>query len=252
MTGPIDDDKLAGLLKDIYRTAEASPEFKERLRQRLNEQAGISRALESKAFCRRPFLWAPAAAATAVALVLVIVLVVVPVLSPVEAPTPSDALGTLQVRVADAKDEPEVTAIEVTFDNISVHRAGDEGESGGERITVAENLGRTVNLLRLSDIGELLGQDEIEAGHYTQIRVGVTKVRVTIDGVSTDIGLEPTGDAKISSGGLKFVHNFEVRADETTVITIDFDISADKSLVFAGGKWIFKPTIKLDIAPASR
>jgi hypothetical protein len=31
------------------------------------------------------------------------------------------------------------------------------------------------------------------------------------------------------------------------VIIIDFDVSADKSLVFADGKWIFKPTIKLNV-----
>ena len=52
---------------------------------------------------------------------------------------------------------------------------------------------------------------------------------------------------KIPSGELKFVRPFEIEADETTVIIIDFDVSAEKSVVFAGGKWLFKPTIKLDV-----
>ncbi len=49
---------------------------------------------------------------------------------------------------------------------------------------VAEDLDKTVDLLQLSGIGDLLGEDEIEAGHYTQIRVGVVKVEVVIDGVT--------------------------------------------------------------------
>jgi hypothetical protein len=77
--------------------------------------------------------------------------------------------------------------------------------------------------------------------------VGVVRVAVTVNGVSEEIALEPAGDVVLPSGELKFVRPFEVKAGETTIITIDFDISADKSVVFAGGKWLFKPTIKLDI-----
>ncbi len=117
-------------------------------------------------------------AGAAVALILVIALVIVPAISPQKAAP----LGTLEVRVTDAKDKPVVTAINVTFDNITVHRAGD-GDSEGEWIVVSENLNKTVDLLQLSGVGDLLGEDEIQAGHYTQIRVGVVKVVVTVDGV---------------------------------------------------------------------
>jgi len=250
MSGQDNNDRIADLVKQACPPAAASPQFKAKLRQRLDEEAATNRTSAPKSFWRRPFVWAPAAAAMAIAAVLVIVLVIVPALSPNEVPTPPGALGTLEVRVTDAKNQPVVTAIEMTFDNVSVHRAGVEGESEGEWMTVAENLGKTVDLLQLVGVGELLGQDEIKAGHYTQIRVGVVKVAVTIDGSSVDVGLEPTGDAKLPSGELKFVGSFDVEADETTVITIDFNLSADKSLVFADGKWIFKPTIKLDVAPA--
>lgn len=243
MTNEVNDDKLVKILKDIYKTNAPSPEFKERMRRRLNEEAGTNRSPEHGGFWRRPTLWAPAAATMAAALLLVIVLVIVPALSP-------GTFGTLEVRVTDAKNEPVVTAIEVTFDNVSVHRAGVEGESEGEWVTVAANLGKTVDLLQLSGIGELLGHDEIESGHYTQIRVGVVRVRVTMGGDTMDVGLEPLGEADNPSGGLRFVRGFDVEADQTTVIIIDFDLSSDKSLVFAGGKWILKPTIKLNIAPA--
>jgi len=112
---------------------------------------------------------------------------------------------------------------------------------------VAEDLNKTVDLLQLSGIGDLLGEDEIETGKYTQIRVGVVRVEIVVDGVTEEVTLEPVQGAVLPSGELKFIQNFEIEADETTVIIIDFDISADKSVVFAGGKWLFKPTIKLEV-----
>ena len=235
------EEELMKILKNLYRREEASPDFKVKLRQRLDAEAGSATSTSPRPFWQRPILWIPSGVGAAVALVLIIALVIVPMVT-----RPSGAVGTLEVRVTDAKNEPVVTAINVTFDNITVHRAGD-GNSDGEWIVVAEDLGKTVDLLQLSGVGELLGEDEIEAGHYTQIRVGVVRVEIIVDGVSEEVTLEPAGDAKIPSGELKFVRPFEIKADGTTVIIIDFDISADKSVVFAGGKWIFKPTIKLDV-----
>ena len=239
------DKEIMKILKDVYKREEASPGFKAKLRHRLDAEVG-SATSAPRPFWRRPLLWIPSAAGAAVALVLVIAFVIVPAVTRNNAVIPPGPVGTLEVRVTDAKNEPVVTAINITFDNITVHRAGD-GDSDGEWIVVAENLNKTVDLLQLSGIGDLLGEDEIQAGHYTQIRVGVVKVEVVVDGVTEEVALEPAGDAVLPSGELKFVRNFEIKADETTVIIIDFDISADKSVVFAGGKWIFKPTIKLEV-----
>jgi Domain of unknown function (DUF4382) len=235
------EEELMKILKNFYGRQEASPEFKAKLRHRLDAEVGSAVGAAPRPFWRRPSLWIPSAAGAAVALILIIALVIVPALT-----GPSSAVGTLEVRVTDAKNEPLVSAINVTFDNVTVHRAGD-GDADGEWIVVAENLNKTVDLLQLSGIGDLLGEDEIEAGKYTQIRVGVVKVEVVVDGKREEVGLEPAGDAVLPSGELKFIQNFEIRADETTVIIIDFDVSADKSVVFAGGKWVFNPTIKLDV-----
>ena len=233
------DEELMKILKNLYRREEASPDFKVKLRQRLNAEAGN---VAIRPFWQRPSLWIPAVAGAAMALVLVIALVVVPMVT-----RPSGAVGTLEVRVTDAKNEPVVTEINITFDNITVHRAGEDGDSDGEWIVVAEDLNKTVDLLQLSGIGDLLGEDEIETGKYTQIRVGVVRVEIVVDGVTEEVTLEPVQGAVLPSGELKFIQNFEIEADETTVIIIDFDISADKSVVFAGGKWLFKPTIKLEV-----
>jgi len=233
------DEELMKILKNLYRREEASPDFKVKLRQRLNAEAGN---VAIRPFWQRPSLWIPAVAGAAVALVLIIALVVVPMVT-----RPSGAVGTLEVRVTDAKNEPVVTEINITFDNITVHRAGEDGDADGEWIVVAEDLNKTVDLLQLSGIGDLLGEDEIETGKYTQIRVGVVRVEIVVDGVTEEVTLEPVQGAVLPSGELKFIQNFEIEADETTVIIIDFDISADKSVVFAGGKWLFKPTIKLEV-----
>lgn len=239
------DEELMKILKNVYGREEASPDFKVKLRQRLDAEAG-SATTSPRPFWQRPSLWIPAVAGAAVALVLIIAFVIVPAFTRDKAVVPPGSVGTLEVRVTDVKNEPVVTAINITFDNITVHRAGD-GDADGEWIVVAEDLDKTVDLLQLSGIGDLLGEDEIEAGKYTQIRVGVVKVEVVIDGVKEEVTLEPAEAAVLPSGELKFHQPFEVKADETTVIIIDFDISADKSVVFAGGKWIFKPTIKLDV-----
>lgn len=242
MTSHGSDEELMRILKDVYRREDASPGFKVELRQRLDTEAGIA---SPRPFWRRPSLWIPSVAGAAVALVLVIAFVIIPSLT-----GPSSAVGTLEVRVTDAKNEPVVSAINITFDNITVHRAGD-GDADGEWIVVAKDLNKTFDLLQLSGIGDLLGEDEIQAGKYTQIRVGVVGVEVEFvaDGAveTGEATLEPAGDAVLPSGELKFNSPFEIRTDETTVVVIDFDVSADKSVVFAGGKWIFKPTIKLDV-----
>jgi len=236
------EEELMKILKNLYGREEASPDFKLKLRQRLAAEAGSATSISPRPFWQRPILWIPSVAGAAAALVLIIALVIVPAFN-----HPSSALGTLEVRVTDAKNEPVVTAINVTFDNITVHRAGENGDSDGEWIVVAEDLNKTVDLLQLSGIGDLLGEEEIETGKYTQIRVGVVKVEVAIDGDEEEVTLEPVEDVVLPSGELKFIQNFEIGADETTVIIIDFDVSADKSVVYAGGKWLFKPTIKLDV-----
>jgi anti-sigma-K factor RskA len=246
MAGHGNDDEIMKILKDVYRREEASPGFKVKLRHRLDAEAVSATSTSPRPFWRRLSLWIPSAAGTAVALALVIAFVIVPAVTRNNGVVPPGPVGTLEVRVTDAKNEPVVTAINITFDNITVHRAGD-GDSGGEWIVVAENLNKTFDLLQLGGVGDLLGEDEIQAGQYTQIRVGVVSVEVVIDGVTEKVALEPAEDAVLPSGELKLVRPFEVKADETTVITIDFDISADKSVVFAGGEWIFKPTIKLDV-----
>jgi hypothetical protein len=70
------NDKIAQLLKQACPPAAASPEFKAKLQQHLNDQAGALGTESPKPLWQQPFLWIPAAAASAVALALVIYFVV--------------------------------------------------------------------------------------------------------------------------------------------------------------------------------
>lgn len=94
--------------------------------------------------------------------------------------------------------------------------------------------------LKTSGVAGLLGQVTLETGHYTQLRMDVEFVSAVIDGQTVTTGVD------IPSTVLRLVASFEIRENQLTVLTIDFD--ADKSLVFTGdGKTIFKPTVSMTV-----
>ena len=147
--------------------------------------------------------------------------------------------GTIEVRVTDAPPEYDIASIDVTFSEVAVHKAGDDGE--GEWITI-EIVDGSLDLLLLEeeDLEALLATEEVTAGKYTQLRVIIDTIEVTLGGDG-----EPP-EVILPSGKLKFVRPFEVVDGETTILLLDFD--AAESLVATGaGKVIFKPVVKLTI-----
>jgi len=177
--------------------------------------------------------------------------------APTPTPTPSPTTqppggvptGSIEVRVTDAPPEYDITSIMVTVsdseeEGVAVHRADDDGE--GEWITLPITGDNPFDLLQLQaqDLEALLATEEVTAGKYTQIRMTIEKVEVTLgDG-------EPQ-EATLPSGKLKFVRPFEVVDGETTIILLDFD--ASKSVVVTGAgkdgeaKIIVKPVVKLSV-----
>ena len=147
--------------------------------------------------------------------------------------------GILEIRITDAPPERDVSSIIVTLSNIEVHREAETTDGEGEWITVIEGpVSSDLILLRDQGIEEILGDVEIDSGHYTQIRMHVTLNEATIDGETVSEGI------KFPSEVFKTAGNFYIQDGKTTVLTFDFD--AEKSLVFLGnGDIIFKPVIKL-------
>jgi hypothetical protein len=148
-------------------------------------------------------------------------------------------VGTLEIRVIDAPPEYDIESIDVNVSNIDIHKAGDEE---GEWLSVEITGESTFDLLQLqaSDLEALLAEAEIGIGEYTQVRLTLGTVDITMGD-----GSEPP-EFVLPSGELKFVHPFEILEGETTILLLDFD--ADKSIVETGAdKIIFKPVVKMII-----
>jgi len=233
------EENIKKLFQAIYKPVAASPEFKDRLLKHLVTEVSARAEVLAIPLWRRLKLWIPVTAILVLAVIAYVIwlpLTSVPTVTP-PAPSPATPLpsvtvtGILQVRVTDAPAEYEVSAIYVTIANLEVHQSGEEADW-----TMIIDGSRTFELLELEGVEEIWGEEEIEVGHYTQIRMDVESVKATIDGEDKDVFLP--------SGKLKLVGSFEIEAEKTTILTLDFD--ADKSLVFLGsGEVNFKPVIKL-------
>jgi hypothetical protein len=119
---------------------------------------------------------------------------------------------------------------------VRVHYAGvDENGTIGEWITVVNNT-QTFDLIALQDVKELFGTVELDAGWYTQIRLHVDSALVTIDEIQYDL--------EIPSKTVKLIKPFKIVDDQTTTLTLDFDVQ--KSVKLTGNnEYYFKPTIKV-------
>ena len=158
------------------------------------------------------------------------------------------ATGTLQVKITDAAEN--ITALNLDISRIDVHMAGTEtnattgNETSGEETNDTSTAGwttvvqgpKTIDLIQVKGVTDLLGETALQPGKYTQIRVYVTSATATING--------QTQTLKIPSGAIKFIHPFTIVANQTTSLIIDFN--ADRSIVETGnGTFIFKPVVAL-------
>jgi hypothetical protein len=142
--------------------------------------------------------------------------------------------GRIQVYVTDAPAQG-ISSIVIQASSVEVHRAGD---NEGEWITLLENP-PSFDLFDVVGIQSLLGSANIASGEYTQVRMSITSVTVTIAGEESM--------AEVPSDKLKFVGNITVTEGKTTSVSIDFD--AEKSIVVKGnGDVSLKPVVKLLIS----
>ena len=109
-----------------------------------------------------------------------------------------------------------------------------ESATGAGWFTIVEGP-KTFDLIEIKDVKEFLGEKELTAGKYTQIRLTVESAKLMISGEEESL--------KIPSGSIKLVKNFNIVDGGTTTLTIDFD--AEKSVHQAGSIYIIKPTIKV-------
>ena len=157
--------------------------------------------------------------------------------------------GTLLMQITD-KPKLNVEKVLVTISAVEVHMAGSDEEGNGTNMsnktgnqtgnktagwfTVVKQ-SKTFDLIAIQNVTEFLGDANLTAGKYTQIRLDIEKASVTIGGVDHDL--------KVPSEKLKLIHPFDIKENQTTTLVLDFD--AQESIHAAGDKYILKPTIKI-------
>ncbi len=224
-----EEREMAELLKKSLKPASPSPEFRERVRQSLSKEAQ-EQANKPQPFWRSPWIWAPAAAA---ALGLILAFLVVPLFSV--------ATGTMVIQIKDAQRERDIEELNIVVTKVEVHLAGDTEDEDGEWITVVDG-SYDFELLSLEGVPATVGSSEVPVGKYTQIRIEVEE-----DG--TAVVDEQDLPLMVPSNEIKIVNQpeFDVVEDGTTVVTLDFDLSEDGTIVDQGDKIILKPTIKIEV-----
>jgi hypothetical protein len=140
----------------------------------------------------------------------------------------SDPLGTLSIYLTDAPTD-EVSSVNVYITGLTIKRSG----ASVERFSNDVGL---IDLLDLRDSTLLIAEDNVTAGDYEFIRVGLDQSRSNV------IVSGETLPLKIPSEEIKVLGGFVVPTGGFTNILLDFD--ADKSLVKLGnGNWLLKPVI---------
>jgi hypothetical protein len=155
--------------------------------------------------------------------------------------------GTLRLALTDAP-ACGYDAVNVTIERVRVHQSSVAGENdaGWTDLIVAPQ--RRVNLLSLTNgVLEELGQTQLPAGRYTQMRLVLAPnggTQPPANSVLPSGGTEtPLTTPSAQQSGLKLNVGIEVGANQIADVVLDFD--ACKSIVPRGhsGQYNLKPVI---------
>jgi hypothetical protein len=161
--------------------------------------------------------------------------------------------GTVSVSMTDAP-ACGYDQVNITVSNVRIHQSdtADDNTPGWTDITL--NPARKINLLDLNDPTQqnfallTLGQTQLAAGHYTQLRLVLVPNTgqplansVVLSGTNKEIALDtPSG----IQSGIKLINEFTVDSGQRVDLLLDFD--ACHSIVKTGnGKYKLKPVIKV-------
>lgn len=157
--------------------------------------------------------------------------------------------GTMKVSLTDAPANYDEVNIEILQVLVNRDEDADEPENDGEEGENGEDENGwysimddsiTVNLLDYQNGAVLeLGETELEAGRYNQIRLMLgNNNTVVIDGETY-----PLTTPSAQQSGYKLNVNAEIQEDQVYELVIDFD--ASQSIVVTGnGKYILKPVLR--------
>lgn len=148
------------------------------------------------------------------------------------------------------KDSPfsDAKAVLVTFSEVTAHR---DTEGNFTKLPFAAGAtARTCDLKKLETAQDLLGTGTLPAGHYTQVRLVVSRAALYFDNASAGEACAPTIAApagrnaplEIPSGEVKLNRQFDVPTAGTTTMLLDFD--GNRSIHETGnGRFMMSPVI---------
>ena len=172
--------------------------------------------------------------------------------------SPSGGSGTLNMRITDSPFT-DAKAVLVTISEVQAHREDAAWETvpfADDPATPVVDAERTCDLKKLQGPVDFLGGGLLTAGHYTQIRLVVKSATIYFDvapdpaapactAVAPDLSASTNkANVTIPSGEVKLNRGFDLPADGTTTITLDFD--GDKSIHQTGnGSYMMSPVIAI-------
>lgn len=153
--------------------------------------------------------------------------------------------GTLRLALTDAP-ACGYDAVNVTIDKIRVHKSATATDNDAGWVDIALAQPKRVDLMQLTNgVLEELGSAQLEAGHYTQLRLmlasGANAHTVMPTGGSETALTVPSG----MQTGLKLNADITVASNERADFVLDFH--ACKSVVRAGqsGRYLLKPVVAI-------
>ncbi|MCB2213348.1 DUF4382 domain-containing protein [bacterium] len=148
---------------------------------------------------------------------------------------PSEGQGELMLYLVD--DPAMYDEVNIVVTEVSVHMSdGDQ-----DNWIIINDTTRTFDLLNLTNgVYDMLGVAQLDAGHYTQIRLKIgTGSNVVVDGTEYPLDV-PSG----SQSGLKLNHAFTIEPNTLYELTLDFD--AGSSIIVTGNEqYKLKPVIRV-------
>lgn len=152
---------------------------------------------------------------------------------------PAEGTGRLKMYIADSPASFDEVNIEVT--KVEVH-SSDNSVGNNGWITI-NNETNYYNLLQLRNgANAVLGDSVLIAGHYTQIRLILSQnCNVVVNGITYPLQLS----SQIQSG-LKLNHEFNIEANTTFELQLDFD--ATRSILLTGsGQYFLNPVVRITV-----
>lgn len=152
---------------------------------------------------------------------------------------PPQGMGQLQVKAMDTPIAGDVTEVNLHIKQVSIHRsAADANDSTAGWITLA-NTDTVVNFLALiNGSTTVLADTALDPGHYDQLRLLLgSDNEIVVDGITFPLTI-PSG----TQTGVKLNLDFDIQADETYQLYLDFNASHSIHQRGHLGTFMMRPT----------